>query len=92
MINWDGIARHVADSLVAQRDFSNVDVRRLSGNLYDIKRRAEAVLEKLDGLQSDDDWRDINLAEARDTDLDDGSDIGYNLDMIEQLTGAFRYM
>lgn len=71
-------------------DFSNVDVRRLSGNLYDIKGRAEAVVEKLDDLQLDGDGRHINLAEARGTNLDDGSDIGYNLDMIEQLTGAFR--
>lgn len=95
MIDWDGIVRHVADALVARRatrDFSNVDVRRLSRSLHDIKGRAEAVLEKLDDLQFDEGGRHVTLAEARDTDLDNGTSIGYNLEMIEQSTGAFRDM
>lgn len=95
MINWDGIARHVAETLSARhaaREFTNVNVRRLSGSLHDIKGRAEVVLEKLDDLQLDEDGRHISLAEARDTDLDDGTSISYHLEMIEQSTGAFRHV
>lgn len=95
MIDWNGIARRMAESLSARRaarDFSDVDVQRLSGNLHDIKGRAEAVLEKLDDLQLDEGDRHTTLSEMRDIDLDNETSIGYNLDMIEQLAGAFRYM
>lgn len=95
MIAWDSIARRVAEDLAsrcAARDFTDVNVRRLSGNLRDIKGRAEAVLEKLDDLQLDEDGRHTTLAEARGTDLDNGTSVGYNLNMIEQSTGAFRHM
>jgi len=76
----------------AARDFTDVDVRRLSGSLRDIKSRSEDVLEKLDDLQLDEDGQYITLAEARNTDLDDGTSISYQLEMIEQSTGAFRHM
>lgn len=95
MIDWNDTARQVAEALSvrrAARDFTDVDVRRLSGNLRDIKERAEAVLEKLDDLQFDEDGRRISLAEARDTDLDDGTSISYHLGMIEQSIGAFRHV
>ncbi len=95
MIVWDTIVRDVAENLAlrrAARDFTDVNVRRLSGSLHDIKGRAEAVLEKLDDLQLDEDGQRISLTEARDTELDDGSSISYHLEMIEQSTGAFRYM
>lgn len=93
MINWDGIVRRVAETLASRaEDFSSVDMRRLSGSLNDIGGRVGAVLGKLDDLQLDEDGRHITLTEARDADLDDGTSIGYNLDMIEQSTGAFRYM
>lgn len=94
MIVWDSMVRHVAETLAARtvRDFTDVDVRRLSGSLHDIKERAGAVLEKLGDLQFDEDGRHISLAEARDIELDNEASVGYNLDMIEQSTGAFRYM
>lgn len=94
MIDWDSISRNVAESLsvCAAMDFTDVDVRRLSGSLHDIKSRAEAVLEKLDDLQFGEDGRYITLTEVRDTDLDDGTPISYHLEMIEQSTGAFRHM
>ncbi len=95
MIDWNGTVRQVAESLSsrrAARDFNDVDVRRLSGSLHDIKEKAEAILDKLDDLQLDEDGRLTTLAEARDTDLDNGTSIGYNLNMIEQSTSAFRYM
>jgi len=93
MIPWDNIACHVADYLATRcsaRDFTDVDVRRLAGSLYDIKSRAEDVLEKLGDLQFDEGGRHITLAELRNTDLDDGISIGYQLEMIEQATGEFR--
>lgn len=95
MIDWNGTVRQVAESLSvrrATRDFTDVGVRRLAGSLRDIKGRAEAVLEKLDDLQFDEDGRRITLAEARGTELDDGASISYHLEMIEQATGAFRHL
>jgi len=95
MIPWNDITRQVAELLStrrAARDFTDVDVRRLAGNLHDIKGRAEAVLEKLDDLQFDENGRYISLTEVRNTDLDDGTSISYQLEMIEQSTGAFRHM
>ncbi len=96
MIVRDSIVHHVAEILAARcavRDFADVDVRRLSGSLHDIKERVDAVLEKLDDIQFDEDGRHTTLAEARDIELDNETSVGYNLDMIKQSTGAFqRYM
>jgi len=86
--------QHVEDAMrrrkTGARDFTSVDVRRLSGSLHDIRERANTVLEKLDEMQSDEGWRDSTLEGIRRTAAADSSDIGYHLDMIEQATGAFR--
>ena len=72
------------------RDFTSVDVRRLSGSLHDIRKRAGDILEKLDDMVLDENGRSAGLLDVRDTELDGGGTVGYNLDMIEQGTGAFR--
>jgi len=72
------------------RDFTSVDVRRLSGSLHDIRKRAGDILEKLGDLVLDENGRFAGLLDIRDTELDGGGTVGYNLDMIEQGTGAFR--
>lgn len=72
------------------RDFTSVDVRRLSGSLHDIRQRAADILEKLDDMVLDEGGRAAGLTDVRRTELDNGTEVGYNLDMIEQGTGAFR--
>jgi len=89
MTGWENIIREAAKRAAA-RDFVNVDVRRLAGNLHGIHERAGKVMEKLDELRADEESQYVSLEGARQTVLDDTTDIGYQLDMIEQETSAFR--
>lgn len=89
MTRWENIIREAAEKAAA-RDFTDVDVRRLAGNLYDIRERAGKVMEKLDELQAGEESRYVSLEDVRQTVLDDTADIGYHLNMIEQETSAFR--
>jgi len=90
----DAMDQHVQERrkkpFVAARDFASVDARRLSGNLHDIRQRSDDILEKLGDMVLEENGRLAGLTDIRETELDNGTTIGYNLDMIEQGTGAFK--
>lgn len=85
MTGWENIIREAAKKAAA-RDFVDVDVRRLAGNLHDIHERTGKVMEKLDELRADEESRYVSLEGVRQTVLYDATDIGYQLGMIEQET------
>jgi len=86
MMNWQKIIREAT----RVRDFTSVDVRRLSGSLHDIRERVNAVLGSLDEMQHDEEGSASTLEEVRRVTAADGAQISYHLDMIERASGAFR--